>query len=656
MPARDVKLRKTDHRPASGLQAKLRVLETTDLHVNLMPYDYFTDRPAPAGSLTHVAGLVRHLRAEVDTCLLFDNGDFLQGNPLADRIAREGGFGPGDLHPMIAAMNLLGYDAGTLGNHEFDYGLDFLTDAIAAARFPLVSANTFRTSPAGPHPIVPPFVLLDRQVIAADGRAYPLRLGVIGFAPPTLTDWNRMVLRGRVATCDIVDAARSCLPQMQAAGVDLIVALCHAGIGAGAAVPQMEDAAVPLAALDGIDVILTGHTHLLFPDPNLPGPNLPSYAAIDPVRGSLHGKPAVMAGSGGSHVGVIDLTLEQRGGRWAIAHYVVRTEPVARLDSAGHVVPRYPPDPGVAAAAATGHADILALIRQPLGATAVPLHSYFALVAPDRTLQIVAEAQTAYARLHLQGTPWAGLPVLSAAAPSKAGGLGGPGNYVDIPPGPLLMRHAAELCVFPNTLCLLLIDGAGVRDWLEHAAGLFCQIIPGRTDQPLMDPDHPSYNFDVIAGLTYQIDPSQPRRTDGAGRVQSPAARRIHDLRLNGRPVGPADPVVIAANSYRVGGGGGFVMAQAARILHHSTQNLRDIVAEYLRSAVPVHPAPCRIWRFAPLPGTEAWFDSGPGALARLTDPGIVGSGPGANGMHRFVMTLDPLAAAKGSAMDDPVA
>lgn len=620
-------------RAPDTVRAGLRILEITDLHANLLAYDYFADRPAQGTGLALAAALVGQLRAEADTCLVFDNGDFLQGNPMADGIAGDAGFGPGDLHPVIAAMNTLAFDAGTLGNHEFDYGLEFLTDAIAAASFPLVSANTFRQSDLGPQPIVPPWIILNRQVMCDDGQRRTLRVGVIGFAPPTLVNWNRIVLQQRVTTCDILVAARAGLVQMQAAGVDLVVALSHSGIEAGVATPDMENASVPLAALPGIDVILTGHTHQVFP-----GPDVAAADAIDPVQGSLHGKPTVMAGSNGRHVGVIDLTLVWQDGRWSVDGFVTRVAPVCP----GASPPMHGPDAGVLAAAQASHDAILAHIRQPLGQTAVALHSYFALVAPDRTLDIVATALAGHAARMVQDSPWANLPILAAVAPTKAGGLGGAGNFIDIPPGPLVLHHAAELCVFPNSLCVLEIDAKGVRDWLDHAAGIYCRISPGQQGQPLIDPGRPSYNYDVIFGVTYLIDPSQPCRTDAAGRIVAAGASRIRDLRWNGQDIAPDQRFLIATNSYRVGGGGGFAMTEGARIIHHSAENTRDIVAAYLRRTRAVAPLPRPVWRFCGLPDTTAVFDSGPGAMQHLADAGaaIRPDGPGAAGMQRFVVSF----------------
>lgn len=602
-------------------QVTLRLIATTDLHAQILPWDYYADRPSPACGLAVLAPLVRRLRAAQPNSLLLDNGDFLQGNPLADWAATEGVAEP---HPVIAAMNALGYDAGTLGNHEFNYGLGLIAKVLSEATFPLVSANIAPSGNKG-CPLPPPHVLLDREVIDHAGRRWPLRVGVIGFAPPQISLWERLHLAGRIVTEDIVAAARRHVPELRQAGADIVVALCHSGIGAAEHTDRMENAALPLAAVDGIDAIVVGHSHGVFPvdqPPAAPG--------VDHVAGTLNGKPAVMAGAMGSHVGVIDLLLDRRGGRWQTVGHAVAALPAggqAGDQSVGRAAGAGPPDadPALVAQARPVHDRVLVLIRRPIGTSDIPINSHFALLQMDASLQAVADAQAVHAARRLVGTEWAGLPILSTVAPFRAGGRGGPTGYVDIPAGELSLRHAAELYVYPNTLCAIEATGRVIADWLERAAGLFLPLVPGRTDQPLIDPAFPSYNFDVISGLDYVIDPSRP------GGLADPTLRRVTDIRWQGRPLAPDDRFVVVTNSYRAGGGGGFDAVAGSRVVLAEGRAVRDVVIAHLRRHRPV--APRRVWRFASLPGTSAWFETSPRATAdrapglRLDDLGLAETG-----------------------------
>lgn len=595
-------------------EAQLRLLATTDLHFQLTGWDYLADRPAPATGLSRAAALIRALRGAVANSLLFDNGDFLQGSPLSDWVADRHAAGDTGIHPMIHAMNALGYDAVTLGNHEFNFGLPFLLRSLRDAAFPIVSANVL--DGAG-KPIVPPAALLDREVTDARGHRHPLRLGVIGLAPPQITLWDGLTLGDAVTTRDMVDTAERLVPALRSAGADIIVALAHTGIGPPDRRPGMENAALPLAALPGIDALVTGHTHQVFPGPAFaPGP------AIDPATGALHGTPAVMAGFHGSHVGVIDLHLLHDGTRWQrIGH-------LARAVAVTHAEP-VPPDAQIDSLSAVPHARVRADLRHRIGHTAVPLDTYFALVAPSLALQVVADAQRARARAILPPA-LADAPLLSAVSPFQAGGRAGPQAYVDIPEGPLRRRHASELYIYPNRLCVVQVTGAIIAEWLDHAAGLFLTLTPGRTDQPLIDPDFPAYLFDTLDGLTWQIDPA----------IAPGRAPRVSDIRMDGRPLDPAATLLVVTNGYRAGGGGAPVL-RGAPIVAQDDRGVREAVLDHLSAAAPLAPVLRPSWRFATHPGTAAWFDTGPVARLRPAPPGVTALGPAPDGFRRFRLSFD---------------
>lgn len=584
----------------------LRLVQTTDLHMRLLSYDYFADRPAPQGGLARLAPLIAEARAEAANCLLLDNGDFLQGTPMGDLFADPTLIDQAGIHPMIAAMNALGFDAATLGNHEFNYGLPTLDRALRDAAFPVVAGNI--TRPGGP--ALPPWTILPLAATDTAGRPHTLRVGLIGLAPPQITAWDRSVLNGALRMQGICDAARAHIPALRAQGADLIIAMAHTGIGAAQDRADLENAAVPLAAIDGIDAILCGHQHQAFPGPRFRGLN-----HVDAEMGTIHGKPAMMPGFWGSHLGVMDLTLRRgAGGAWRIADHAValRTAPDTTPD-----------DPIVQRAVSAAHDTTLAHIRQPVGHTTAPLHSYFTLIADDAAVQLVAEAQRSRATELLRGTPYADLPLLSAAAPFKVGGQAGPDFYSDVPAGPLSRRSLADLYLFPNTLQAIEVTGTQLRDWLERAAGIYCRITPDHPDQPLRDPDFPAYNFDVICGLTYQIDLSQPPRFGLDGTLPDPAVHRITELEHDGRPVRPDDRFVVATNSYRIGSS---LMAPLGPItpVMDTREAVRDVLLRHIARTGTITPPRRPVWRFAPMPpGTSAVFDTGPGAAAYLDQPGL---------------------------------
>ncbi|WP_295043225.1 metallophosphoesterase [uncultured Paracoccus sp.] len=364
--------------PSAGAAetVSLRILATTDMHMKLLPHDYLADRPCERGSLAQVASLVDRHRAKVRNTLLLDNGDFLQGTPLGDQAARA----ETRIHPAIASMNLMGYDAAAIGNHDFAFGLEVLQSAARQARFPFLAANLRLRGRAD----FPGFTILDRPVVTAEGRRTRLRIGVVGFLPPQTTAWDRDLSR-QMACTDILDTARRVLPRIRAAGADLIVALAHSGISDRPARPGAENVAAELAALDGVDVIVAGHTHEVFPQSDLGAGG-----------GTLSGKPAVMPGFGGSHLGVIDLCLSHDPAKgWSLSDAAAWCEGVA---------PDQPAAPAVLRAVAVTHRQTQSRLRRRIGHSERRISSYFALVGIDPALTLVNMAQRWHVRKSLKGT------------------------------------------------------------------------------------------------------------------------------------------------------------------------------------------------------------------------------------------------------------
>lgn len=601
--------------------ARLRILETTDLHMQLLDYDYFADRTDETIGLIRLLGqITQHRTAPNQTCLLFDNGDFIQGNPLGDYLANNADRDA--IHPMIAAFNTLQYDAIALGNHEFNYGLPFLRQALKDAQFPVTCANISQQQ--GP-PLAEKFVILERTLPCSDGQTRALKIGVMGFVTPQITQWDSTALDGALTTEDIVICAIRTVPEIKAAGADVVIALCHSGIGRANYEMGMENAAVPLATVGGIDVILTGHTHEIFPDASRPMTDV-----VNPTAGTLHGKPAVMAGFYGNRLGVIDLELCWHHGGWRIeSHSVSLEQGTADTPAAQPIRDKITADVSAA------HNATLAHIRQPIAVTSVPIHSYFGTIGPDLSQQLLADAQFHHITKALQDSVFQDLPVISATAPFRVGGKAGPGHYIDVAPGPLTLRDAAAIYPFANTLSATRRKGADLRAWLERSASHFSQIKQGTQNQPIINPRSPAYHFDTLFGLYYEIDLSQPARYDTEGVLRNPNAARIRSLTLNGKPVRDDDPFVLATNSYRANGGGNFQIKPNGDAIHCSTQSTLDILIAHLRFKGTVSKAAQPTWAFAHLSDTRAVFYAAPAARQHMTSA-MRHIGPGCDGFDQY--------------------
>ncbi len=626
---------------AANNQAHLRIMETTDIHVHVFPYDYYSDKPRDTVGLSRTASIINEIRAEATNSLLVDNGDFLQGNPMGDYIAYERGMKEGDSHPIINAFNTVGYDVATLGNHEFNYGLDFLDKALAGAEFPVVLANIAKEKGASPREdktLVAPYVILEREIELGDGTKHPIKIGVLGFTPPQVTNWDRRHLDGNVHARDIVETARAYVPELQEQGCDLILALSHSGIGEADHTDGMENASVALAGVDGIDALVTGHNHLVFPSPTFA-----DRPGVDIEKGTLQGKPAVMGGFWGSHLGLLDLLLERDGNEWRVVTTMSEARPISKRNEDRSVTALVGDDQKVLDSVVNEHDETLAYVRRAVGKTSAPLHSYFALVADDPSVQIVSIAQKWYVEEMLKGTEHEGLPILSAAAPFKAGGRGGPDYYTDVPIGDVAIKNVADLYLYPNTVRAVRVNGAQLRGWLERSAGMFNQVEVGSKDAILLNPSFPSYNFDVMDGVTYQIDLSQPSRFGPKGEEENPDAARIVNLEFNGAPVTDDMEFIIATNNYRASGGGSFPGAMDDTVVFEAPDTNRDVIVRYIVEQGTIDPKADANWSFAPLDDTTVLFETGPKARDYMNDVKgvtIEDAGDGADGFAMFRIKL----------------
>ncbi len=626
----------------SGAEAHLRLLATSDLHMHLTGYDYYADRVDVSVGLTRTAGLIHTARHEADNSgalsLLFDNGDSLQGTPLGDWAAQN----LGGIHPLMQAFGHLRYDAIGLGNHEFNFGLDRLLTILADAPCPVLCSN-LRGTGGQDLPGIAPFAMLDRmiRVNGADGKSYPIRIGVLSLLPPQTVQWDAHLLQGRIEVDDIIAAARRRVAQLKQAGCDVVVALAHSGLDDTPAHEGMENAVLPLAALDGIDAVIAGHTHL-----HLPGEGHAGMKHVNARTGAVHGKPVVMPGIAGSHLGVIDLKIRaDPAGRWTVSGFDCALRPISVRDASGELVATSREDRILSDLLAPVHNATRSRMHQPVGRTARALHSYFSFLAPDRALAVVAAAQAAALRPLLAETKWAGLPILSAAAPCKFGARSGPLYYTDVPAGDVLLRHVADLHVFPNQLRALIVTGRQLHDWLEMSAALFHRITPGSTDEPLVNPAVPGHDFDILHGLTWQIDLSAASRFHPGKAGPDAPDRRVTDVRLGAAPVRPDQRFVVALNSYRASGGGGFTTLNGAETVPVRPMNIREIICDYVSGALPPDPLADALpaWRFKPMPDTRVSLQTGPGAAAyldELSDRDIKVSGPGADGFLRLSLPL----------------
>jgi 2',3'-cyclic-nucleotide 2'-phosphodiesterase/3'-nucleotidase len=434
-------------------QVTLTLLATTDLHGNLVPHDYYANRPAPRG-LAKIATLVRQVRDEQPNLLLLDCGDTIQGTPLAYYFARKDTSKP---NPTIAAMNALGYDAMALGNHEFNFGLDVLWKAKREARFPILAANVRQTYAGGVERFLPYII---KEVAG-------VRVGIVGFVTPGVPYWEVPEHYRGYEFERIADAARRVIPEVRPQ-VDLLVVIAHSGLGreleTGA--PQTdrlpgEDAMWDLAEqVPGIDLILFGHSHRELPEK------------------FVNGVLLAQARNWGQSLARADVVMERDAqGRWRVAAKRSTVLPVTE--------------------SVATDADILKLARPYHDATQTYLDS------PVATSRAALDGSTARYEDHPLVDLIHKVQMENAKADVSMATMFYPG--VQIPAGPVTVRQLAAVYIYENTLYAVEMTGPQLREALEHAASYF-PAWPAPEGPVRL----PGYNADCAEGVEYVVDLRQP--------------------------------------------------------------------------------------------------------------------------------------------------
>lgn len=584
---------------------RLTVLGTTDLHGNVLSWDYFKDAAFAnaAGDevgVAKVATLMEAVRAERagEPVVTIDAGDTIQGTPLAYYYARVAPITRGGVHPMAAAMNLCGYDAAALGNHEFNYGLDVLRTFEEQLDFPLLGANAHDAATG--RPVFPPYAVTRFRVrrrgrgrgaeeLVAEplgttlggetgagagaargprhGNGDVLTVGILGLTNPGIAIWDKAVVDGVMTFPGLVEQAREWVPRMKRAGCDVVLVAAHSGADTsssyGDALPVPENAATLVAEqVPDIDAILVGHAHKEIPQ------RFVTNAATG--RQVLLTEPLYW----GMRLSVVDLDLRRgRRGGWEVAGAAAQTLNANTVDE----------HPDVAAAVAEQHAVVVDYVSSVIGTSVAELPAARAVVEDVAVMDFVQHVQAGAVKAGLTGAD-AALPVLSIAAPFNRSAV--------FPAGELTVRDVASLYVFDNTLLAVRVTGAQVKDYLEFSARYYRAVsgagphaIASVTNAPTPEAPGgtPDYNVDAVAGLdaplTYDID------------LEQPVGSRIVGLAYDGVPVADDQSFVLAVNNYRQSGGGGFPHVSTAPVVVNGQQEIRQLLIDWVRENGTVDPA-----------------------------------------------------------------
>ncbi len=578
---------------ASKTTVDLRIMATTDLHANIMDYDYYTDKQDTTLGLSRVATLIEQARKEsdknnnlndsIDNTILVDNGDTIQGNPLASVYAMnsETKVKPGEKYPVYEALDILGYDATTLGNHEFNYGLDFLNQITdkSVMDTSVINANVYDMEG---NPLFDQYKIINETVIDSNGNEQTVKIGLTGFVPPQILNWDKQHLDGKVTVKDIKISADEITKKLkEEENVDIVVALAHTGTGSTDEYIQgAENAAYQLTKVEGMDVVVAGHSH-------------------STADKNLNGVQIIQPANWGKELGIVDLKLEQKNGKWEInddeSKIERRSVKELKPENSKLIVDNE--------SLKRAHEATVNYVNQPVGKTTEDLNSFFSLVQDDASVELVANAQIWYANKKMdegqeQLKKYENLPILSASAPFKAGGrsFDESTNFVDIKAGDLKIKDLSNLYIYDNTISIIKVNGTQLKEWLEMVSGMF-NTIDTETDkeQELLNSNYRSYNFDSIQGVTYEIDVTKPAKYDKDGNLLNENTSRITNLKYEGKDIPLDKEFLVVTNNYRAGGN--FPGVREAELVYASADENREAITNYIKETGEITPTADNNWK-----------------------------------------------------------
>ncbi|HKP46670.1 MAG TPA: 5'-nucleotidase C-terminal domain-containing protein [Pyrinomonadaceae bacterium] len=509
------------------------ILGTTDLHGNLFPLDYYTNRAENRG-LAKIATIVRQVRSENPNVMLIDSGDTIQGTPLEYYHNKKNNTPP---DPMMLAMNELAYDSMTVGNHEYNFGLKVLEKARSEAKFPWLSANTYNKGTTETH--YQPFIIKE---IAG------VRVAVLGLTTPGIPNWENVPNYDGLEFRDPLPEAKKWVPLLRGREhADVVVIAMHMGLEqdlrTGEVNPgqvQNENEAIAIAQqVPGVDAIFMGHTHR----------DVPSVI--------INGVQLLQANYWGRHLARLDLYLEKEPRGWHIVAKSARTIPVDD---------RVIADSALLKIGEAYDRETQAWLSRPIGDSGAELSATEATVRDTALLDLVQRVQLEAGNADVS---------MVASFNEKA----------RIAKGPVTVRDIAGLYIYENTLVVLEITGQQLKDALEHSAKYFRPYEVGKSAPQLVDEKIPSYNFDMAEGVSYTLN------------LTKPFGQRIENLEFHGKPLLPDQKLRLATNNYRVNGGGGYDMYKGAPVVYRSSQEIRELIVDWVERHKTIPTEPDNNWK-----------------------------------------------------------
>jgi 2',3'-cyclic-nucleotide 2'-phosphodiesterase/3'-nucleotidase len=505
------------------VERTITILQTSDIHGFMLPIQYANNEPTGNG-FAKIAALIQKERAGNDSILLIDNGDLIQGTPLAYHHAR---LNATTENPMIRCLNELHYDAAVIGNHEFNYGLPLLQKALKESAFPWLSANTVDADSGEPF----------------FGKPYLLRtfengptVAVLGLTTDFIPNWENPEHIVGLKFEPVLEAARKWVAFLRnEKNADVVIVSYHGGfernLDTGEPTEPLTGENVGYALcreVEGIDVLLTGHQHRVI------------------AGKQVNGVTVLQPGSQGTYLGKVQLKMQRTATGWHIRDASSELLSAAEAETVAKIADILMPH----------EALTQEWLDQPIGKLLGDMR-----VTDPMALRLKEHPLIEFinrVQMELSGATISNTALFDNISPG-------------FPPD-ITMRDIVSNYIFPNTLQVIRISGQDIKDALEHSASYFAQYDGGpvRVSPAFSEPKPQHYNYDMWEGIEYKLN------------ISKPAGERVENLRYQGQPIERNDEYNVVMNNYRAAGGGNYLMFHGKPIVKDIPTDMAELLATYI--------------------------------------------------------------------------
>ncbi len=546
----------------------ISILETTDLHGVILPYDYIEKETLDV-SLASTFTYVKQMRATKDVTVLLDNGDNLQGQPeiyyynFIDTVSP---------HLGAEVMNYMGYDAGTVGNHDVEAGHAVYDRLVKDYNFPLLAANAVSTKTGEPY--FKPFHIIIRNGI---------KIAVFGLVTPAIPTWLPEELYEGMEFKDMVETAKKWMPVIMNEKPDLVVGLFHSGWDGSREQYKTSDkmnengSAAVAYNVPGFDIIFNGHDH-----------RVANEKFINSEGDTIL---ILNGGSRSEKIAQADIVLSSKK---------IKGKKSRKITGQIINVADYKPDREFIEKFSSQHKTVDEYVNREIGNSSATISSRDAYFGPSAFVDMIHSIQ-----LEITGAD------LSFAAPLSFD--------VSIAKGPITVGDMFKLYRFENFLYTMSMTGEEIQKYLEYSYSewlntmnspddLFLKLRTGKDGKPVLTDGkawfrNQSYNFDSASGINYVVDVSKPE-----------GSRVTISGFSDGKPFERNKNYKVAVNSYRGNGGGGHFTEGAgidknelrSRVLTSTDRDLRYYFLKSIEDKKTVNQVPVKNWKIIP----EKWVAS----------------------------------------------